>query len=92
MVITLLIINGQGQALGSQEVVDTVLFVLFSVTTAVYQSVLLFVINAYLLAFTKLAKNVGRNGIATTDLKEFETLIDVYQSLNFGLGKERSTF
>ena len=67
------------------------LYLPFAVTVIVYQSLLLLVINAYLMAFRKLGQHVEGNG-TFTDLDEFETLIDAYQSLNFGIGKDIFSF
>ena len=88
MIIYLVMVGEQGENLSDENIYEVMMYLPFTITIVVYQSLFLLVINAYLTAFRKLAQNVEGKGSTLTDLDEFETLIDAYQSLNFGIGKE----
>ena len=88
MIVYLVMVGEQGENLSDENIYEVMMYLPFTITIVVYQSLFLLVINAYLTAFRKLAQNVEEKGSTLTDLDEFETLIDAYQSLNFGIGRE----
>ena len=61
----------------------------FTIMNTLYSSLLLFVINAYLNAFSTIARESIENTSGRIDIQKFENMIETYQMLNNGLGRPK---
>ena len=61
--------------------------IIFTLMNMLYITMLVFVINAYLNAFSTIAMESIENTSGKVDIQKFENMIETYQMLNKGLGR-----